>query len=541
MASSLNFILFLSLTLFASIARTAFSEFDDPGGDAPHDEINKWCDTVPHPKSCKYFMARTPGVFEPKQKSDFRRMIVEAALDRAMAAQGHLWMWGEKCANHSERAAWADCIRLYSHTIIQLNYTLYGLTSNSSFTDFDAQTWLSSSLTNLDTCMSGSRDMNVTSFIWPHVAYNVSDLISNGLAVNEGLIDEFVNTTTSNSTNSTNYPSWVSHHERRLMKVSRRVAALNAMFVVSKDRSSPYRTVQSAIDAAARSRIRGRKVIHVRRGVYKENIYVGPYNNDIMLVGDGMRYTIITSSRSARSGYTTYSSATAGIDGLRFMARDITFQNAAGPEMGQAVALRSSSDLSVFYKCAFLGYQDTLFVHSQRQFYKMCYIFGTIDLIFGNAAVVFQSCMIYARVPVLGQANVITAQGRVDPNQNTGIVMHGCRIMADQDLSRKIRTVTTYLGRPWQQYSRTIIMRSYMGPLVNGAGWMPWKSSGYLSTLYYAEFGNFGPGARLHNRVRWPGYHIITRPNAVRQFSVERFIAGRKWLPETGVPFSPGV
>ncbi|CAO2821028.1 unnamed protein product [Amaranthus hypochondriacus] len=537
MPSIIN-LLYLSLILVSSIVCTFSESLEHEVEEAPLDSISKWCDTVPHPKPCKYFMARTPGMFDPKEKHEFRRMIVEVALDRAMAAQGHLWMWGEQCANHRERAAWSDCIRLYTHTIYQLNYTLYGLTSNSSFTDFDAQTWLSSSLTNLETCMSGSHDMNVTTFIWPHVSYNVSDLISNGLSVNEGLIDDFISST--NGT-TTKYPSWVSREERKLLRVSRKLAATRAAFVVSKDRSSPYRTIQSAIDAAARSRIRGRKVIHIKRGIYKENIYVGPYNNDIMLVGDGMRNTIITSSRSAKSGYTTYSSSTAGIDGLRFMARDITFQNAAGPQMGQAVAFRSSSDLSVLYKCAFIGYQDTLFVHSQRQFYKMCYIFGTIDIIFGNAAVVFQNCMIYARVPVHGQANVITAQGRADPNQNTGIVMHGCRIMADEDLKGKTASITTYLGRPWQEYSRTIIMRSYLGGLVNSAGWMPWKSAGFLSTLYYAEYQNFGPGARLHHRVKWPGYHIITRPNAVSQFSVERFIAGRKWLPETGVPFSPGV
>ncbi|KAG5150174.1 hypothetical protein JHK82_017055 [Glycine max] len=50
-----------------------------------------------------------------------------------------------------------------------------------------------------------------------------------------------------------------------------------------------------------------------------------------MLVGDGLRNTIITSARSVQDGYTTYSSATAGIDGLHFIARDITFQNTAGP------------------------------------------------------------------------------------------------------------------------------------------------------------------------------------------------------------------
>lgn len=309
---SLNF-LFVSLILFFSITCTFSKSLEHDVEDAPIDSISEWCDTVPYPKPCKYFVARTPGMFEPKSKADFRKMIVEAALDRTLAAQGHLWMWGQQCANHRERAAWSDCISLYSNTIYQLNNTLYGLTSNSSFTDFDAQTWLSSSLTNLDTCMSGSQDMNVTKFIWPHVSYNVSELISNGLSVNEGLIDDFINST-SNGTGTTNYyPNWVSHDERRLLQVSRKLASSRAMFVVSKDRSSPYRSVQSAINAAARSRIRGRKIIHVKRGIYKENIYVGPFNNDIMLVGDGMRNTIITSSRSARSGYTTYSSATAGI------------------------------------------------------------------------------------------------------------------------------------------------------------------------------------------------------------------------------------
>ncbi|KAI9160823.1 hypothetical protein LWI28_011823 [Acer negundo] len=130
------------------------------------------------------------------------------------------------------------------------------------------------------------------------------------------------------------------------------------------------------------------------------------------MVGDGVRNTIITSGHSVGGGYTTYNSATAGIDGFHFLARDITFSNTAGPLKGQAVALRSASDFSVFYRCAFQGYQDTLFVHSQRQFYRECYIYGTIDSIFGNAAVVFQNCIILVRRPLKGQANVITAQGR---------------------------------------------------------------------------------------------------------------------------------
>ncbi|XP_074293625.1 putative pectinesterase/pectinesterase inhibitor 59 [Silene latifolia] len=529
--TSLNLLLIIFLILFSSLSCTCAQ--NPPLSSA---EINRWCDTVPHPSPCKFFMAQE--MVKPcKEKSEFRKMIIEVALDRARHAQTHIWGWGMKCDDHKKRAAWADCIKLYDHTIIQLNYTLQGLTSNSSFTDCDAQTWLSSALTNLDTCLRGSQDMNVTTFIWPHVSYNVSELISNGLALGDATDNS---TSTSTSTNEA-YPSWLSHNGRRLLLDSRSSVVRKAMFVVSKDRSAKYTTIQAAIDAAAKSSIAGRKVIYVRKGVYKENIYVGPYTNDITLIGDGMKNTIVTAGRSVKSGFTTYNSATAGIDGLRFIARDITFRNTAGPQNGQAVALRSGSDLSVFYKCAFYGYQDTLFVHSQRQFYKGCYIFGTIDIIFGNAAAVFQNCMIYIRKPIWGQANVITAQGRADPNQNTGIVIHSSRIIANKDLEPMGRSVITYLGRPWQEFSRTIIMKTYMGPLIDPSGWMPWNGNRFLNTLYYAEYANTGPGSNVRKRVQWAGFHVIKSPSLASSFTVGRFITGKTWLPSTGIPFRLGL
>lgn len=45
---------------------------------------------------------------------------------------------------------------------------------------------------------------------------------------------------------------------------------------------------------------------------------------------------------------------------------------------------------------------------------------GTIDFIFGDAAAVFQNCDIFVRRPMDHQGNMITAQGRDDPHENTG-------------------------------------------------------------------------------------------------------------------------
>lgn len=224
------------------------------------------------------------------------------------------------------------------------------------------------------------------------------------------------------------------------------------------------------------------------------------------------------------------------------MARDITFENTAGPAKHQAVALRSGADHSVFYRCSFKGYQDTLYVYSQRQFYRDCDIYGTIDFIFGDAAVVFQNCNIYVRKPMSSQKNTVTAQGRSDPNENTGIIIHSCRVMAASDMKPVQGSFQTFLGRPWQKYSRTVVMKTALdGGLIDSAGWSPWSGNFALSTLYYGEYMNTGSGAATGGRVKWPGFHVITNPSEASKFTVGNFLAGDSWIPASGVPFDAGL
>lgn len=229
------------------------------------------------------------------------------------------------------------------------------------------------------------------------------------------------------------------------------------------------------------------------------------------------------------------------VTGDGFIARDITFHNTAGPQNHQAVALRSGSDHSVFYRCGFEGYQDTLYVHSQLQFYRECYIYGTIDFIFGNAAAVLQNCMIYARRPMKEQKITITAQGRTDPNQNTGLSIHNSLVMASEDLKPVLSSFKTYLGRPWKQYSRTVFMQTYMDSLIDPTGWLEWDGNFALNTLFYGEYKNLGQGSSTSQRVTWHGYRVITSASVASQFTVANFIAGQTWLPATGMPFTPGL
>lgn len=233
----------------------------------------------------------------------------------------------------------------------------------------------------------------------------------------------------------------------------------------------------------------------------------------------------------------------AAVSGERFVAVDVTFKNTAGPAKHQAVALRNNADLSSFYRCSFEGYQDTLYVHSLRQFYRECDIYGTVDFIFGNAAAVFQNCNIYARKPMPNQKNAVTAQGRTDPNQNTGIAIQNCSIVAAPDFANDLNSTATtlnYLGRPWKEFSRTVYMQSYIGDLISPVGWLEWNGTVGLDTLYYGEFQNYGPGANTTMRVKWPGYSLMNASQALN-FTVYNFTMGDTWLPDTDIPFCGGL
>nr|TKR90369.1 putative pectin methylesterase [Populus alba] len=248
--------------------------------------------------------------------------------------------------------------------------------------------------------------------------------------------------------------------------------------------------------------------------------------------------TIITASRSVVDGITAFRSATVAAMGEGFLARDIAFENTAGPSNRQAVALRVSSDRAAFYKCNVLGYQDTLHVHANRQFFINCLIAGTVDFIFGNSAVVFQDCDIHARRPNPGQTITITAQGRSDPNQKTGIVIQKSRIHATSDLLPVRSNFSAYLGRPWKEYSRTVVMQSSISDVISSAGWLEWRGKYALNTLYYGEYNNSGAGAATSERVNWKGYKVITATAEAKSFTPRNFIAGSTWLKSTTFPFS---
>ncbi|KAM0039714.1 putative pectinesterase [Helianthus debilis subsp. tardiflorus] len=58
-----------------------------------------------------------------------------------------------------------------------------------------------------------------------------------------------------------------------------------------------------------------------------------------------------------------------------------------------------------------------------------------------------------------GQQNTITAEGKFDPNQNTGILIQSCNISPFGNLS----DVHTFLGRRWKNHSTVVYINNMAG------------------------------------------------------------------------------
>ncbi|XP_011039647.1 PREDICTED: pectinesterase-like [Populus euphratica] len=537
---------FLLVATIIAVVTVVNSHKNSTQNDASHAKLETSCNSTKYPDLCSSSISTLSGaaVTLKVPMNDFLRQInisIQAAQSRKVALSRNST---QMRLNDRQNKALNDCCGNYDMVVTDLKQVLAAVEFHPNERQVDnLKTRLSSCPTNEKSCLDGfshsHEDNKVRKKLFPDPT-DVSEKCTQALKMitGEPTADTATGLKTTNrklkEDNDRNEggAEWLSVTDRRLFQLS----SLTPDVVVAADGSGNYKTVSAAVAAAPKYSSK-RYIIRIKAGVYRENVEVPKEKSNIMFLGDGRKTTIITGCRNVVGGSTTYHSATVAVEGQGFLARDITFQNTAGPSKYQAVALRVESDFAAFYKCGMLGYQNTLYVHSNRQFFRNCFIAGTIDFIFGNAAAVFQDCDIRARRPNPGQTITITAQGRSDPTQNTGIVIQKCRIGVTSDLHPVRSNFSAYLGRPWKEYARTVIMQSSISDVIHPAGWNGLKGRFALSTLSFAEYENSGAGAGTSKRVTWEGYKMITSATEAQSFTPRNFIGGSSWLKSTTFPF----
>lgn len=268
-------------------------------------------------------------------------------------------------------------------------------------------------------------------------------------------------------------------------------------FTVALDGSGDFTKVQDAINAVPDYR-KTTTTIFLNNGIYKEKLILPTSKNMVTIIGESADNTIITNddhaSKKNRFGEEMGTTGSSGffIFGSDFTAQNITFENSAGP-VGQAVAVRVDGDRVYFNNCRFLGFQDTLYPHGEksRQYYKNCYIEGTVDFIFGWSIAVFDSCQIFCKSP-----GYVTAASTM-PETKFGFVFIKCKITGSAPAQ------SVFLGRPWRAYAKTAFIECELGEVIKPEGWNNWGKKEAEQTTLYAEYKNTGPGASPGTRVNW--------------------------------------
>jgi hypothetical protein len=227
-----------------------------------------------------------------------------------------------------------------------------------------------------------------------------------------------------------------------------------------------------------------------------------------------------------------------GIDASDFTAVKITFQNTVKNDQTvanqQAVALRTNGDRQSYYHCKLLGYQDTYYTYGLGRVYmKDCYIEGSVDFIFGQATVVFDSCELN-----LNRSGGVYTAASTHVNSKFGYVLRDCELMTAEVGFDGGPVSSVYLGRPWQGNPKVVYIRCYEPSTIAATGWTSMNSG--LNPLF-AEYKCTGPGYKPGQRstnMNYTGIQLTDEEMAA--YSLKNIFAmttnpsfGIDWMPDT--------
>lgn len=310
---------------------------------------------------------------------------------------------------------------------------------------------------------------------------------------------------------------------------------------VSAKGDREFREVAEALEAAKTYADR-EVIIHIAPGIYHEMIVINQDN--VSLIGAGAESTIITYSHYANEIMPegdkrgTFRTASVFIDADNFFANEITFRNEAGQgyKVGQALAVYADGDHLVFENCRFDGYQDTLFTaplpmkemqpggfkgpkefaprRVGRHLYKNCYLAGNIDFIFGGGIAYFDGCEIFMKYRDDGELSGYVTAPSTFEGQKYGYVFNHCKFTSD------CPKATAYLGRPWRNHAKAVVINSEIGPHIKKEGWHDWNKKEAWDTLFFAEYGNSGEGA---SQERAPFVTMLSKEEA-EEYTIENVL-----------------
>lgn len=282
-----------------------------------------------------------------------------------------------------------------------------------------------------------------------------------------------------------------------------------------------FQSVQAALDSLSKTNTTPTQ-LRIAPGTYKEKLAIAVPNITLCGQAGKASSTILTYSDNANTpngnGGTlgTTGGASTTLSGNDVSVENITFANSTPLGGSQAVALLVNGDRVQFRGCRFLSFQDTLYVRKARQYFRDCYVEGTVDYIFGDATAVFDNCTAHN----VGGGTAVTAP-------NTGqAVAHGLVFLGGKlTAASSVKAGSMALGRNWGAYGAAAFLRTSLGAHISPVGWVK-MGDNTLDTARFSEHETTGAGASTGSRA--PQSKQLTDQQAA-SYTLDNVLKG--WIP----------
>jgi pectinesterase inhibitor-like protein len=314
---SLSSILLVAIVVAAVVGTHASSGNSKKGGadKSLSTSVKAVCDVTLYKDSCYNSLAPVakPDQLQPEE---LFKLAIQVAKNELSKASQHFSKDGGVLYNgvkdNMTITALENCQELLSLALDHLDNSLEaGHGVNVIDIVDDLRSWLSTSGTCYQTCIDGLSETKLEATAHDYLK-NSSELTSNSLAIITWISK--VASSVNIHRRLMNYedqdmPKWLHPEDRKLLQSSD--LKKKADVVVAKDGSGKYKRISDALKNVP-EKSKKRYVIYVKKGIYFENVRVEKKQWNVMMIGDGMKETIVSASLNVVDGTPTFSTATFG-------------------------------------------------------------------------------------------------------------------------------------------------------------------------------------------------------------------------------------
>lgn len=359
----------------------------------PAASLKTLCSVTQYPSSCQSSLQNsntTDPVF-------LFKLSLRVATDSLSKLSDYTSTLNSNTGDPKVKAAIEICRSVFEDAIDTLNDTVSSMEVDHHSEKFlspsrieDLKTWLSTTITDQETCLDAVRDLNQTTLLQnlQTAMANSTEFTSNSLAIVTKILGLLADFNIPIHRKLMGLPEWLSSGDRRLLQENN----VTAHMTVSKDGKGHYTTIKDAV-AAVPKKSKERFIIHVKEGIYEENVILDKNKWNVMMYGDGRTKTIVSGHLNFIDGTPTFSTATFGNP-----FNDFLFLNCFIPfNYVHRLATFILNHFKIVLKTVF----RRKFLRKMGKIQIRISVFCIVDLLLNNASMA--AMLLFPFVPFLGQ------------------------------------------------------------------------------------------------------------------------------------------